>query len=262
MQYRAGVRLSWHMRRFENLAGGYAFAAGIAPYSAGVVALPGYEIVHVTLEAPLPWREGFARVDAELAALGRPRAALCAVELRLPAPLTFDGFAAFNADYRNHLESWDLLVDGRNPVARTNVAPAFLPPAAPSLHAFAVTVPADGAPPTFVVAGAGDLVDQARLSADAVVRPGDRSPDGLREKARVVLATMSERLAALGMGWERASTVDVYCALDLGPVLWDTVLPAIGAAARDGICLVPARPPIADLDFEMDVRGMRTWWRR
>lgn len=246
------------MQRYENPRGGYAFAAGIAPYSAGVVALPGFEIVHATLSTPLPWRDGFGLVDASLAALGRPRAALCGVELRLPEPLTFDGFAAFNADYRAHLADWELLVDGRNPVARTNVAPAVAAPAAPSLHAFAYTVPTDDAPPTFIVAGAGDLRDQAELHPAAVVRPGETSADALREKARTVLAVMDARLAALGVGWGQVNAVDVYCALPIDALLPEVLLPAIGDAARHGVRWHWARPPIADLAFEMDVRGVRT----
>ena len=39
------------------------------------------------------------------------------------------GFIEFNQGYRTILEEWDLLLDGINPVARTNVAPAVAPPA-------------------------------------------------------------------------------------------------------------------------------------
>src|SRR5678810_951058 len=42
--------------------GGYRFLPGISAFSSGTVAMPGHEIVHVTLGAPLPWREGFARI--------------------------------------------------------------------------------------------------------------------------------------------------------------------------------------------------------
>ena len=35
-------------------AGGYRFLPGIAPFSSGVVAAAGYQIVHVTLRGPIP----------------------------------------------------------------------------------------------------------------------------------------------------------------------------------------------------------------
>ena len=73
--------------------GGYRFLPGISAFSSGTVAMPGHEIVHVTLAAPLPWRDGFARIDRHLRGEGRPRTALCGIELRSPQPFTFDGFA-------------------------------------------------------------------------------------------------------------------------------------------------------------------------
>src|SRR5439155_301202 len=83
-----------------------------------------------TLAAPVPWRAGFSLIERHLEGLGRTRAALCAVQLRLPAPLSFEGFVDFNRGYRALLDDWGLLVDGRNPIARTNVAPVVGAPAA------------------------------------------------------------------------------------------------------------------------------------
>src|SRR5947209_12606298 len=117
-----------------NSRGGYAFLRGISPYSAGVVAADGFAIEHVRLARLVPWKDGFERVDAHLRATGRPRAALCAMALRSPKPFTFDGFNRFNAAYVEVLKSWEILADGLNPVARTNVAPAIDPPAEPSLY--------------------------------------------------------------------------------------------------------------------------------
>ena len=105
--------------------GHYRFLQGIDPYSCGVVAEPGWEIVRVVLAEPLPWREGFERVDAHLAAEGCDRVSLCAMELRSPAPFTMQGFIDFNREYCAVLQAWGLYVDELNPVARTNVAPAY-----------------------------------------------------------------------------------------------------------------------------------------
>ncbi len=164
------------MQLLDNPDGNYRFLTGIAPYSAGVIAMPGYEIVRATLQRPLPYVAGFSQIERYLGTVDRPRVALCAVELRLPRPLSFAGFGEFNGGYQQLLASWGLLLSGRNPVARTNVAPTVAAPSEPSLYAFSYTVPSERTEPTFIVAGAGDLRDQAALSADAVVRPGETSP--------------------------------------------------------------------------------------
>jgi hypothetical protein len=248
----------------DNLRGNYRFLTGIAPYSSGVVAIPGHEIIHVTLSRPIPCRRGFERIERFLDETGRSKHALCAVELRLPSPLSFDGFADFNGEYQQLLASWDMLLDGRNPVARTNIAPAQMPPAEPSLYAFAYTMPSadkeptnDGASPTFVVAGAGDLNDQATLSPSAIIRPGETSAAALREKAAVVMQVMQTRLEGLGVDWSAETTVDIYTVHPLHPFLVDTVLDRIGEAANRGVNWHYARPPITGLAYEMDLRCVR-----
>ena len=77
-------------------AGSYHFlpGGGALPFCGGVVADSGYEIVHAVLRRPIPWREGFGLIERHLAALGRPRAALCAVELRCGKPYTREQFFA------------------------------------------------------------------------------------------------------------------------------------------------------------------------
>ncbi len=247
------------MTLLDNPRGNYRFLTGIAPYSAGVVAMAGYEIVRVTLQTPLPYRQGFDLIDRQLAVQARPRQALCAVELRLPQPLTFAGFDAFNAEYRALLSEWEILLGEINPVARTNVAPALHPPSAPALYAFSYTVASADAssPPTFVVAGAGDLRDQAQLSAAAVVRPGETSAHALREKAAAVMGEMRARLLGLQMDRAHVSAVDVYTAQPLHPVLRTEILEQIGSAAAHGVHWYYSHPPLVDLIFEMDLRGIR-----
>ncbi|MHC5544264.1 2-amino-5-chloromuconate deaminase CnbZ, partial [Singulisphaera rosea] len=124
------------MPTVKHPTGDYAFLPGIAPYSCGVVSVPGYEIAHVTLHTPVPYHKGFDRIVEHLESEGRPKAALCGVELRSPRPFTFDGFAAFNAEYAQILDAWGVFVDGVNPVARTNVAPEGCAPKEPVLYGF------------------------------------------------------------------------------------------------------------------------------
>lgn len=102
-----------HALLLDNPNGNYRFLTGIAPYSSGVVAMPGYEIIHVTLSRPIPYRQGFERIEQFLGHIGRSKQTLCAVELRLPEPLSFDGFADFNEEYQQLLASWDILQIGR-----------------------------------------------------------------------------------------------------------------------------------------------------
>lgn len=237
--------------------GQYRFLPGIDPYSSGVVALPGHEVVHATLHVAVPWREGFALIDRHLRATGRPRAALCAIELRLPRPLSFDGFGDFNRGYRAVLAEWGLLVDGMNPVARTNVAPVVRPPAEPSLHGFAYAAPGDtGGRPTFVVAGSGEL-RRGTMGPEGVVRAGETSADALREKATYVMDVMRARLAGLEGGWADVTALDVYTPHPIQPFLADLILDGAGPAAAHGVHWYLSHPPIAGLEFEMDLRGVR-----
>src|SRR4030095_12731632 len=150
--------MSDHTHLTDCPDGGYRFLPGIEPYSSGVVAMPGHEIVHATLQATLPYREGFTLIERHLAGLGRPRAALCAIELRIPAPLSFDGCGSCNRDYRAILTDWKLLVAGANPIARTNVAPVVRPPAEPVLYGFSYTrLGARPGAPTLLNAGSGGV---------------------------------------------------------------------------------------------------------
>ena len=235
--------------------GGYRFLPGISAFSSGTVAMPGFEIVHATLATPASWREGFTKIERHLRETGRPRAALCGVELRSPKPFTFDGFAEFNTGYRALLEEWGLLVGADNPIPRTNVAPVAAAPASPSLYAFAYTVPGVTSAPTFVVAGAGEMGDRGQGAA-GIVRHGDTSPDGMREKARFVMNVMGERLRALGTDWARVTTIDIYTAESIHGFRLDDILRPTGPAAIHGVRWFPSRPPIQGLEFEMDVRGV------
>lgn len=242
----------------DHPTGNYRFLPGIAPYSCGVVASPGYEIVHVTLARTVPYRDGFQRIDRFLTEHNRPRAALCAMALRSPRPFTFAGFAEFNGGYAAILKEWGVLVDGVNPVARTNVAPVVRPPETPSLHSFSFTRPCAAATsPTFIVAGAGELPD-GFLERAKIVALGDTSPAGIATKARFVMDRMESRLFGLGAGWGDVSTIDVYTAHPVAPLLPEIILGRAQAPGVNAVSWCYSRPPIEEIEFEMDLRGVRT----
>jgi hypothetical protein len=245
------------MSLIEQPFGDYRFLPGIAPYSCGVVSIPGVEIVHATLQRPVPWREGFEWIARHLAAERRPKAALCGIELRSARPYTFAAFAEFNRGYAAVLESWGLFVNGINPVPRTNVAPAVATPAEPVLYGFSYTKPADQrTPPTFVVAGGGEL-PEGILEHKSIVAVGDTSPQGLEKKATFVMGLMENRLRGLGANWSMVTTVDVYTIHPVEPLLPRAILGRTGAAAIHGVHWHYSRPPIEAIEFEMDVRGVR-----
>ncbi|MGH1492302.1 MAG: 2-amino-5-chloromuconate deaminase CnbZ [Acidimicrobiales bacterium] len=255
------------MNSVLNPSGGYRYIPGIPPYSAGALADDDQVIVRITLNEPTSWLDGFAVIDRVLAAEGRPAQALCAVELRCPVPHSFGGFGSFNDDYRQALDQRGiLLADGTNPVARTNVAPAVAAGSEPGieteLHAFSYTVArntqslaGDQPRPSFVIAGAGDLLDQADLRPEAIV--GGQAPwaESGPARAEAVLDEMESRLTSLDLSWNDTDSVVVYSVERIGEVMESTILPRLGAVGRNGVHWYHARPPIEGLLFEMDNRG-------
>ena len=236
-----------------NPKGGYSFLKGLAPYSAGTVANSGFEIERARLARPLPLAGAFTRLDAHLAALGRPPQALCGMELRSPKPFTFEGFNSFNAGYVHFLEKRNILINGLNPVARTNVAPEIGPLAEPVVYAFSYTIPASVAGRSFIVAGAGEL-PEGSLDPHDVVRRGENSLDALTEKVRFVLGLMDGRVRGLGASWAAITAVDVYTVHDIAPLLASLIVPRTGNAPH-GIVWHYARPPITSIEYEMDLRA-------
>lgn len=212
-----------------------------------------FEIERARMAEPLPIAKAFVRMDAHLKRLGRPPQALCGMELRSPRPFTFEGFNEFNAGYVRFLKERDLLVSGVNPVARTNVAPELAAPSEPVVYAFSYTIPASAASRSFIVAGAGEL-PEGSLDPNDVVRQGEFSPGALTEKANFVLGLMDGRVHGLGVAWNEVTAVDVYTVHDIGPLLASLILPRTGNAPH-GISWHYTRPPIANIEYEMDVRG-------
>src|SRR6516162_880034 len=163
-------------------AGGFRFLPSVFQFSAGVAALPGHAIERVRFRHPVPLKQGFERIKQLITEAGRPLTSFCACELRSPAPFTEQGFRAFNEVYVVTLQRWGLF-DGRiNPVARSNVCPEIDPPAEPSFHAFAFTVPAPHPAPTFVIAGSGEAPEGRNSYAAHIVRRGESSAEAMREK--------------------------------------------------------------------------------
>jgi hypothetical protein len=235
--------------------GAYRYIPAVFQYSGGVAAEPGMAIERVTFAAPVPLAEGFKRAAEIIKAAGRPLTAFCACELRSPAQFTEEGFRSFNRHYVGTLEAWGIFRNEVNPVARSNVCPEIGAPAAPAFHAFCYTAKAS-VPPTFVIAGSGEVPEGRGVYGDNIVARGDSSAVGMRKKAQAVLTEMERRLGLLGFSWADTSAAQVYSIHDIHPFLADEIVRR--GAARNGLTWHYCRPPVLELEYEMDCRGVAT----
>jgi hypothetical protein len=233
-------------------AGDYRFIPAVFQYSSGAAANRGFEIERVRFERLLPLAEGFAEAARYIQAAGRPLTSFCACELRSPAAFSEDGFFKFNQHYVKTLAQWGLFDGTVNPVARSNVCPEIEPPNEPSFYAFSFTRPSQRAVPSFVIAGGAESRDGSGTYPERTVRYRDLSPEGLREKVRFTVGSMESRLGAFGFGWNDTTAVQAYTVHDFHPVLSDELVRR--GAARSGLTWHFARPPVVDLEYEMDCR--------
>jgi hypothetical protein len=221
--------------------GGFRFLPIDGPFSDGVVAEPGYQIVRVRPPFRTPLAQGFHLVEQVVQAAGRPMSAVCAMELRIPKPLSRAGFDEFNRGYVARHERWGARVDGHMPSARTNVAPEVEPPTEPCLHAFCYTVRGDARRKTFVVSGVPEP-------------PG--TGGGLPAFWSAIVEKIEQRMAALGVGWSDATESQIYGTRADHELLINDRLPRFAELVRPGLRWHFSRPPIDDLKLEIDVRGL------
>ncbi len=236
-------------------AGGYRFIPGGFQFSGGVAAARGYEVKRFRFRSPVPLVEGFARIEKTIMGAGRPLTAFCACELRSPAPFSEQGFRAFNEAYVVTLKKWGVFDGKVNPVARSNVCPAIDPPAEPCFHAFSFTVPSAATAASFVISGSAEARGGEASYRERIVRFGETSADAMHEKARHVMDEITLRLGLFGVGWREATATQIYTIHDIHPFMAEEIVRR--GAARSGMTLHYARPPVLDLEFEVDCRSVR-----
>lgn len=234
--------------------GGYRYLPFRFQYSSGVAAQPGYAIERATFAKPLPLADGFRAVEDYLAERGRPPTAFCACELRSPAQFTEAGFIAFNEHYCETLARWGIYDPASriNPVARSNVCPEIGATTDPCLYAFSYTVEAASSRPTFVIAGSGEAPGGQGAYDSFIVRRGETTPDAMADKARAVLGEMERRMGLLDAQWGHTTAVQVYTVHAIHGFLGSEIVTR--GAARNGVIWHYARPPVIDLEYEMDTR--------
>ena len=234
----------------ENSQGNFTFIRGIGPFSAGVRAHPGFAIVHAAFRPFVPLVSGYNRIERHLRELTRPIAALCGMQLRIPRPLSRDGFEEFNRPYIAKLRGWGLEIDGANPVTRTNVALEVGAVTEPALAGFFYTTPTPQNAPSWVLSGVPEIA--SRDGAIKVVAPGHTSAEGLRQKTQCILDILARHLAELQLSWDQATAINLYGVHDLHPLMESIILPAFGAGSRNGITWHYSRPPVIGLELELD----------
>lgn len=237
-------------------AGSYRFIPAVFQYSSGACAFGGFEIERVRFDRLLPLAEGFAQAAQYIQNTGEKLTSFCACELRSPAAFTEAGFLAFNQHYVKTLAEWSIFDGTTNPVARSNVCPEIDPPAEPSFYAFSFVRPIGGrrrhVTPDFVIAGGAEARGGAGSYPERIVRYRDLSPDGLKEKVGFTVGEMESRLAAFGLGWKDTTAAQAYTVHDFHPVMTEELVRR--GSARSGLTWHFARPPVVDLEFEMDCR--------
>jgi len=233
-------------------AGNYRFIPAVFQYSSGAAADAGYEIERVRFDRPLPLAGGFAAASKYIKEAGRPLTSFCACELRSPAAFTEDGFRKFNEHYVKTLAEWGVYDGKTNPVARSNVCPEIDPPPEPSFYAFSFTRVAAHAAPTFVIAGSAEVRSGAGSYPERIVRYRDVSAEGMKEKVRFTTREMESRMEAFGFGWKDTTALQAYTVHDFHPVIADELVRR--GVLRSGLTWHFARPPVIDLEYEMDCR--------
>lgn len=236
----------------EFKPGGYRYIPGVFQYSAGVEALPQFEVERVQFARPIPLHQGFELIERHIRAAGRPSTAFCACELRSPAPFSEVGFSEFNALYVEGLRRMGFKEGEQNPVARSNVCPAIAPPTEPSFHAFCFTRESEVRNTSFVIAGSAEAPEGKENYLEHAICRGDLSETGLRQKVVWVLSEMERRMGMFNATWKDTTAAQIYTVHDVHPHLASEIVPRVGS--RHGLTVHFNRPPVQELEFEMDCR--------
>lgn len=240
--------------------GGYRYLPAVFQYSAGVAAEPGFQLVQARFSKVLPIQEAFMAIEQHMKQIGRPLTAFAHCELRSPMQFDDQGFIDFNRQYVGTLERWGVYqADSQgssfmNPVARTNVCPEYFGPAEVGMYSFAYTIPTKSeSSGSFILSGGGDARSGPEPYRERIVAYGDSTEVGLRIKMEFVANEMNKRLESLGFQWSDVTSAQAYSVHNIGALVEEVF--AKTGRMRCGINWYFARPPVAGLDFEMDLRG-------
>lgn len=215
-----------------------SLASAGRPFSDGIVADPGYDLVRAVFSSPQPLYQALDMAARHLDAAGRPVTALAGFELRIPEVLSAEGFAAFNGPYVERMTALGLSTSEGLVATRTNVAPTVAGVSEPSLLAFTYTVPdAPAGRTAYRLSGATET----------------RSDGTTAQRLSSIVDVLDGHLAALGATWDQATAITVYgaaCEFDAA------TLARFGRAGLRGVRWYPSRPPIVGIGFEIDAHSV------
>jgi hypothetical protein len=220
-------------------AGNYRFLPAGGVFCGGVLPDEGYEVVHAILRPRLPLTQGYAFIESYLKNLGRPVQALCGMELRVPAPMTFDAFRAFNAPYVEQ-SSARSTVDGKLAGRCADQRRAGAERSKRSMRARVQLYRrrARESGWTFCI-----FRDRRHRSArrDRRFPTATPSPAGMKKKLEFCIEVIGNRLAELEL--ESGHALSTFISVADMPGLGSTVLPPWGEAARrraSALCTPPS----------------------
>ena len=215
----------------------------------------GYEVAHATFH-PLPTLEkGYELIAHHLQQIGRPIQALCGMELRIPQPLSPQGFAEFNAPYVQRLADWEYTRRQPQP-DRADPTWHWLCTRLLSPHSTGFPTPC---PRTIIVrrlSCPGRLKSARSAKGSEIVSQGDVSPQGVSQKAQAVLAILEERLQEFSVVWTDVTAVELYTVHNVYPLLEAEILPRLASGGHHGLRWHYARPPVTEIEYEMDARAV------
>lgn len=236
----------------DNRSGAYKALPGGSVYCAGVLPYEGFEVVRVLLRPWLPVERAYAFIEGHLKRIGRPVQALCGMELRVPAPLTFEQWSSFNVPYLEQLRKWGLMFGDYSGVCRSNIALALRPPETTSVCAFAYTAPTSAKGISFHLSGTADIDPSGKIIAE-----GDAGAAAMQKRARYTIEAVGATLAKLHVSWQDTTQIAIFHVADI-PGLWGpTLLGALGEAVRSGVLVHHARPPLVGAEVELEARAVR-----
>jgi hypothetical protein len=103
-----------------------------------------------------------------------------------------------------------------------------------------------------VIAGGAEAREGSGTYVERTMRYRDLSPEGLREKVRFTTSQLENWMAAFGFGCKDTTGVQAYSVHDFHHALADELVRR--GALRSGLTWHFARPPVVDLEYEMDCR--------
>jgi len=108
--------------------------------------------------------------------------------------------------------------------------------------------------PSFIVAGSAEAPEGHGSYREVTIALGDLSNEGLRKKMTFVIGEMHRRMQQLGFDWPDVTATQIYTVHDFHSLLVEQFKAT--KALGHGLTWYFNRPPVVDLEYEMDCRAV------